>query len=145
VAHNGSAAFSDLVLNAPGTYRLKAASGALAAAASGPLIVAQDASQLVRVAGGAMIRTGPTQYRQAVAITNTSGRPLSGPLALLVSNLSRGAVLSDASGSFLGHPYLDFLAAGQRLQAGQRVVVTLTFRSAAAPSPGYAAQVLRGI
>ena len=99
----------------------------------------------MRVAGGAMIRTGRTQYQQAVAITNASGRPLSGPLALLVSNLSRGAVLSDASGSFLGHPYLDFLAAGQRLQAGQRVVVTLTFRSAAAPSPGYAAQVLRGI
>jgi hypothetical protein len=144
-AHNGSAAFGNLILNTPGSYRLKAVSGALAAAASGPLIVAQDVSNLVRVAGGAMIRTGRTQYQQAVAITNASGRPLSGPLALLVSNLSRGAVLSDASGSFLGHPYLDFLAAGQRLQAGQRVVVTLTFRSAAAPSPGYAAQVLRGI
>ena len=92
-----------------------------------------------------MIRTGPTQYRQAVAITNTSGRPLSGSLALLVSNLGGGAVLSDASGSFLGHPYVDFLAKGQLLKAGQRVIVTLTFLSATAPSPGYTAQVLRGI
>jgi hypothetical protein len=114
-------------------------------AVSGVFIVAQDVSNDVTVSVGAMIRSGRTQYRQTVSLTNTSGGTLSGPLALAVSNLTGGAVLSNASGSFLGTPYLNLLAAGKHLKAGQRLVVTLTFRSATAPSPAYTSQVLAGI
>jgi hypothetical protein len=62
-----------------------------------------------------------------VVLTNPSGHALRGPLALVLSGLPAGVILSNASGSYQGNAYLDLVPAGGVLNPWQEVVVTLLF------------------
>jgi hypothetical protein len=65
-------------------------------------------------------------YSETVTLTNNTGSTLTGPLSLELTNLPGGVVLTDATGTTNGNPYIRFLSSG-RLKPGASVSLTLTF------------------
>jgi hypothetical protein len=66
-------------------------------------------------------------YSETVMLTNNTGSTVTGPLSLELTNLAIGVVLTDATGTTNGNPYLRFLSTGKALQEGVSVSITLTF------------------
>jgi hypothetical protein len=66
-------------------------------------------------------------YSETVTLTNNTGSTLTGPLSLELTNLPSGVVLTDATGTTNGNPYLRFLNLGKTIQKGVSVSITLTF------------------
>jgi hypothetical protein len=66
-------------------------------------------------------------YSETVTLTNISSGPLTGPLSLELTNLPSGVVLTDATGTTNGNPYVRFLTSGKTLRKGASVSITLTF------------------
>src|SRR5262249_4265122 len=96
----------------------------------GPLTPTGDLSARVAFTPGKFLRHG-RRYRQSVKVTNVSGTPISGPLALVIDGLAPKVHLVGASGvtragSPRGSPYvnLDLGAAGV-LNPGDRVTLVL--------------------
>jgi hypothetical protein len=72
-------------------------------------------------------------YSETVTLTNNTSGTLTAPLSLELINLPGGVVLTDATGTVNGNPYVRFLKAGKTLKPGASLSVTLTFT---APSLG---------
>jgi hypothetical protein len=66
-------------------------------------------------------------YSETVTLTNNTSGPLTGSLSLELTNLPSGVVLTDASGTTNGNPYIRFLNSGKTLKKGASVTITLTF------------------
>jgi hypothetical protein len=71
-------------------------------------------------------------YSETVTLTNITSGPLTGPWSLELTALPSGVVLTDATGTTNGNPYIRFLNSGNTLQQGASVTITLTFT---APKP----------
>jgi hypothetical protein len=66
-------------------------------------------------------------YSETVTLTNDGGTTLTGPSSLELTNLPSGVVLTDATGTTSGNPYIRFLSSGETLKPGASVTITLTF------------------
>jgi hypothetical protein len=69
-------------------------------------------------------------YSETVTLTNNSVSALTGPLSLELTNLPSGVVLTDATGTINGKPYIRFLGSGKTLNPGASLTITLTFTAA---------------
>ena len=83
------------------------------------------------------------QYTGTLTITNTSGSPLSAPLQLVVSNLTSGDVLANATGTGAQGPYITAVQTGS-LAPGAAVQVTLRITGPQSASPTFTALVFSG-
>ena len=84
-------------------------------------------------------------YTLNVAITNTGGAILNGPLPLMVTGLPSGVRLLNGSGTTGASPCVDFLPAGQALAPGQKATLCLKFSAKTLKSITYVALVMEGI
>jgi len=82
-------------------------------------------------------------FIQTITIKNTSGNTLTGPLALVLTNLSSDATLANESGTFNGNPYIN-LAAGM-LPPGGSVSVVLSFKDPTLGQFSYGTQVWQNL
>jgi hypothetical protein len=80
--------------------------------------------------GGLYWDSQTSQYTWTLTLTNITSDTLTGPLSLEVMNLPSSAVLTDATGTTNGTPYIQFLSSGQTLTQGASVTITLTFTAA---------------
>jgi hypothetical protein len=109
-----------------------------------------NVTSLLALAYGSVGRDAATgYYMQAVTLTNTSGKPLVGPLSLVLDGLSAGVKLVNQAGttgatSPAGSPYVNVALAGNVLDAGQSVTVTLAFDVALVGGIRYHSRVLAG-
>lgn len=78
--------------------------------------------------GGFSANAALHEMMQTVTITNLSSTPLTGPLAVLVYGLPSGVSVANATATYGGYPYVDFVAAGHSLAAKQSASVTLVFK-----------------
>ncbi len=76
------------------------------------------------------------QYTGTLTIANTSGSALAAPLQLVLSNLTPGDTLANATGIGAAGPYITALPAGS-LAAGDSVQVTLRIRGSQSISPTF--------
>lgn len=83
------------------------------------------------------------QYTGTLTITNTSGSPLSAPLQLVVSNLTSGDVLANATGAGAQGPYITAVQSGS-LAPGAAVQVTLRITGSQSASPVFTPLVFSG-
>jgi hypothetical protein len=84
-------------------------------------------------------------FVQTITITNTSASALSGPLALVLTNLSSGVTLANASGTFNGNPYIDVLGSGGTLGVGKSISVVLQFSDPTLKSFTYGRQLWQNL
>ena len=83
------------------------------------------------------------QFTGTLTITNTSGSALSSPLQLVLSGLSAGDTLANATGTGAAGPYITAVASGT-LAAGASVQVTLRISGPQSPSPAFTPLVYSG-
>jgi hypothetical protein len=83
--------------------------------------------------GGITFNKKTKVYSETVTLTNITSGPLTGPWSLELTALPSGVVLTDATGTTNGNPYIRFLDPGTTLQQGASVTITLTF-TARSPS-----------
>jgi len=88
-----------------------------------------DASSLVSVSLSAIRYNAAMKlYEQTAAITNTSGSTISGPINLIVENLSSDANVQNASGmTTCNAPGSPYLANSHLLTSGQSLGLTIHF------------------
>jgi hypothetical protein len=72
-------------------------------------------------------------YSETVTLTNITSSALMGPLSLELTGLPSGLVLTDATGTTNGNPFIRFLGSGKTLKSGASLTITLIFT---APSSG---------
>jgi hypothetical protein len=118
--------------------------GSVAIAASLIDVTAQVAISLSSLALDPVTK----HYMQTVTLQNTSGRPIVGPLSLVLGNLISKARLVNRTGVIVkqapvGSPYLDMTPGGNILAPGQSVTLVLEFDSATAAIT-YQPRVLAG-
>jgi hypothetical protein len=65
-------------------------------------------------------------FSGTVTVLNTSGQSIAGPIEIVLTNLTSGVTLLDATGTFVGNPYIAVLASGS-LAAGQSANVSVRF------------------
>jgi uncharacterized protein len=83
------------------------------------------------------------QYTGTVTITNASGSSINAPLQLVLSNLTSGAALANASGVSPSGPYITTLDSGT-LAPGTSATVTIRILAPQAASPTFAPLVFSG-
>jgi hypothetical protein len=85
----------------------------------------------VSLSFGSLIYNSTTNlYSETVTLTNNSSNTLPGPLSLELTNLPSSVVLTDATGTTDGNPYIRFLNSGGKLKPGASTTITLTFTAA---------------
>jgi hypothetical protein len=89
------------------------------------------------------------RYEQTVTIKNTSGKPIIGPLSLVLDNLSSNATLVNktgvtARGAPSGSPYIDAVLVNDVLDSGTSVTILLAFTDLSNQPITYTARVLAG-
>jgi predicted extracellular nuclease len=82
------------------------------------------------------------KYTGTVTITNTSGAPMTGPLHLVLQDLTAGVTLDGKTGDVGGAPYLTL--PGSSLAAGASVTVTTVFTNPSKAGFGYTAKLFSG-
>jgi hypothetical protein len=80
--------------------------------------------------GNITYNSNTSSYSETVTLTNKTSGTLTGPLSLELTALPSGLVLTDATGTTNGHPYIRFLNSGNALKRGASVSITLTFTAA---------------
>jgi hypothetical protein len=80
--------------------------------------------------GSITYNSNKNSYSETVTLTNNTSGPLTGPLSLELTNLLSGVVLTDATGTTNGNPFIRFLSSGKTLKTGGSVSITLTFTAA---------------
>jgi hypothetical protein len=141
-ATNGVAAFSNLVLNSPGTYTLTASAQNLQSATSSSFSV--TGATLTYTAGAFVLNRTTGHLQQSVTVTNTSGSPAAGSVAYALDNLAAGVVLVNANGATdssappAGSPYVEFGVIG----ANKSVTITLQFTRTGTQAITYTARIL---
>ena len=96
--------------------------------------------------GGLRLESNPRVVRshyQQVTITNTTARPLAGPLFLAVTGLPKGVIAYGGDGG--GRHSLDLPHEGLGLLPGQSVTVDLEFLNQGNASIAYTAKVYHGV
>jgi len=83
------------------------------------------------------------QFTGTLTITNTSGAALSAPLQLVVTNLTAGDTLANATGTGTPGPYITALATGT-LAPGAAVQVAVRITGPQTPSPSFTPLVYSG-
>ena len=112
-----------------------------------PIVV--NVSTRVAVATSVPVLDAVThRWIQTVIISNPGGAAVVGPVSLVLTNLSSGVTLANATGvtsvvAPVGRPYID--AAVASIPAGATVTLTLKFNDATGVPINYAPQVLAGI
>jgi hypothetical protein len=109
-------------------------------------------AQGVTVARSGYVFDRRTQlFVQQVQLTNTSSTPVSGPVWLVLDNLSSDAALYNSAGTTanfppLGSPYIGVNVGGDNvLSPGETATVTLDFTDASRGGISYTARVLAGM
>jgi uncharacterized repeat protein (TIGR01451 family) len=150
-AVNGWATFSNLTLNLAGTYTLGVRSGRLTPDTSNRFVVAPlNVTRSLKITRSAIKFDKNSLWLQTVTLTNTSGKPLSAPLALVAQGLPHGDRLANAGQTYQGSPYLEVLGSGATLAPGKSVTVTLLFgypkgRGPRTADEAYQIEVLLGL
>ena len=80
-----------------------------------------------------------------VTPTNETSGALTGPMSLELTNLPSGVVLTDATGTTSGNPYIRFLTSGTKLKKGASVSVSLTFTAASLGDITFGTEVVVGL
>jgi uncharacterized delta-60 repeat protein len=143
----GIATFSNLLLDTSGSYTLAAQAnlsggGTLGPVVSSGIVVASPVS----LSFGSITYNSKTKlYSETVTLTNTTSGTLTGPMSLELTNLPSGVVLTDASGTTNGNPYVRFLASGKTLKKGASTSITLTFTAASASDISFGTEVVVGL
>ncbi|WP_026354513.1 ExeM/NucH family extracellular endonuclease [Massilia niastensis] len=102
-----------------------------------------DATGSVKLTvGGFSINRLTGKYTGSVTIANTSGKPLSGPLHLVLQGLPGGVSLDNRSGEQGGAPYLTLPQAA--IAAGASVTVSTTFSNPSKTSIVYTPKLMSG-
>jgi hypothetical protein len=133
-----SAAYSGDNTFAPGT-----------AAPLGQVVVDQpmtDVTGLVSVGPG-LLQGRHRRGQRALLLVNGSGRPLEGPISLVLTGLGRKAKLVNATGMAAGlhGPYVNVVPAGGVFAAGQALPVTLVFRNPTGARLRFGIRVVAGV
>jgi hypothetical protein len=85
----------------------------------------------VSLSFGSLIYNSTTNlYSETVTLTNNSSNTLTGPLSLELTNLPSSVVLTNATGTTNGNPYIRFLNSGKTLKQGASLSITLSFTAA---------------
>ncbi|WP_352431152.1 Ig-like domain-containing protein [Pyrinomonas sp.] len=126
------------------TYRATDPHGASAQATVSIAIVPEDVSSLVRATSSGLIYNRATRtYNGTITITNTSARAISGPLQVVLTGLSAGTTLVNASGVYNGDPYVTANIAS--LEPSGSVTVSVQFRSSSSARISYVTKTYAGI
>jgi hypothetical protein len=88
-------------------------------------------------------RTG--QFSQQVTYFNGTGAPATGPLYVVLDNLSPNATLANATGNVGASPYLPIPGTDPRLAAGATAVATLQFNNPTNGPITYSYRVVSGV
>jgi uncharacterized repeat protein (TIGR03803 family) len=83
-------------------------------------------SEIATTASGLAYSRVSRTFNGTVRITNISGSPISGPFSILLTALTTGVTLANATGSFFGSPYL-MVPTVASLAAGQSATVGVEF------------------
>jgi uncharacterized repeat protein (TIGR02543 family) len=109
---------------------------------------AQDVSGLMFVTlGGFTLNPITGRFLQTVTLTNGSAATITGPISLVLDNLSSNATLANATGTTdalappAGSPYIN---ASTNLAPGQAITVTLQFTDPSRGAISYTTRVLAG-
>jgi hypothetical protein len=92
--------------------------------------------------GNIVYKSQTNLYSETVTLTNIASGTLTGPLSLVLTNLPSSVVLTDASGTTNGNPYIRFLNSSKTLTKGASVSITLTFTAASLSEIAFGTQVV---
>jgi hypothetical protein len=92
--------------------------------------------------GNIIYNSHKNSYSETVTLTNVTSGTLTGPLSLELTNLPSGVVLTDATGTTNGNPYIRFLSSGKTLKQGASVSITLTFTAASLNDIAFGTEVV---
>ena len=100
--------------------------------------------------GGMRLNRVTKQVAETVTITNTGGTAIDGAISFVLDNLTAGITLVGATGvteqvGTAGSSYINVVAAGSQLGAGQSVTFTLTFNDPSLVAFTYKPRVLAGL
>ena len=91
-----------------------------------------SATQISVTASGLLYSRVTKAYSGTVTITNTSGNTLNGPFQLVLTGLISGAMLTNATGSYNGSPYISVTSpAGLAAKQAVGVTVLITYGGSA--------------
>jgi len=143
----GSCTFGGLLLDTSGTYTLAALATLAGGGTLGPAV-----SSSFTVASPVSLSFGSITYNsrtglcsETVKLTNNTSGTLTGPMSVELTNLPSGVVLTDATGTTNGNPYMRFLASGKTLRKNASVSVTLTFTAPSLSSISFGTEVVVGL
>jgi hypothetical protein len=97
-----------------------------------PVVVAQpggpiNVSSLVSVTSTGLVYSHITRtFSGTLTVQNTSGQSIAGPIEIVLTNLTSGVTLLNATGTFVGNSYVIVLPSGS-LAAGQSASIAVTF------------------
>jgi len=143
----GIATFSNLLLDTSGSYTLAAQANLSGGGTLGPVVSSSIAvASPVSLSFGSITYSSKTGlYSETVTLTNTTNGTLTGPMSLELTNLPSGVVLTDATGTTNGNPYVRFLASGKTLKKGASTSITLTFTAASLSDITFGTEVVVGL
>jgi uncharacterized protein len=99
---------------------------------TGPVLL--PPSEIATTASGLAYSRVSRTFNGTVTITNISSDPISGPLQILLTGLTAGVTLTNATGDFSGSPYLTINLpsvgpTGGNVAPGQSVTVSVQFEN----------------
>ena len=126
------------------TYAITDAGGLRAQATVSISITPEDVSALVRATSSGLIYSRATRtYNGTITITNASARTIAGPLQIVLSALTSGVTLVNASGTYNGDPYITANAVS--LAPNESVTISVRFDNPSNARISYAARTYAGI
>jgi hypothetical protein len=143
----GVASFGNLVLDTSGSYTLAALASLAGGGTFGPVISSSfTVASPVSLSFGSITYNSKTKlYSETMTLTNTTGSALMGPMSLELIGLPSGVVMTVATGTTDGNPYLRFLASGKTLKKGASVSITLTFTAPSLSDITFGTEVVVGL
>jgi len=146
-AQAGVVLFSNLVLDTSGNYTLAALDNLTGGGTLGPFVSSSIAvASPVSLSFGSITYNKKTGlYSETVRLTNNTSGTLMGPMSLELTNLPSGVVLTDATGTTNGNPYICFLNSGKTLKKGASVSIALTFTAPSQSDITFGTEVVVGL
>ncbi len=143
----GSAVFNGLVFETSGSYTLAALANLAGGGMLGPVVSSSfTVASPVSLSFGSITYNSRTKlYSETVTLTNNTNGTLTGPMSLELTNLPSGVVLTNATGTTNGNPYMRFLTSGKTLKKGAKVSITLTFTAASLSDITFGTEVVVGL
>jgi uncharacterized repeat protein (TIGR03803 family) len=143
----GVVLFSNLLLDTSGSYTLAGVANLAGGGALGPVVSSgiAVASPVSLSFGSITYNTKTKLYSETVTLTNNTSGTLTGPMSLELTNLPGGVVLTDATGTTNGNPYVRFLNSGKTLKKSASVSITLTFTAPSQSDITFGTEVVVGL